>query len=444
MKKTKLFAFLLLCFFAAGFLAVIHLPTSKADSTNGIFAYHDYASGNSADDLSAIDPASGGYVSACGVVYQASYTGSLTSVTVEMQAVNQTAGYTTATIGCRMEALTANSLSGVPNGVVLATAINTNAINQRSSTGAFSSSAYAIYTFNFNYPMAANQYYDFIIYVISINVPQDSNHFIAVLTDSGDTSQGLLYHSSQWYGPTVTPCFYAYGNNGIGFNGYISGGLFAPPGEVGAYIAPLAPTQTTLEQGVTYTYTGNIYLNSALQGDGNYTVEVSALSTSTGIFSAYSYVSSISGNVSGGVFTFSIDPVTALATEYQVMTVSFLLTDGHAGTYTYDLGYYAPGSSVYPTSGPTTTPTDLGASGAVGDLITMFLPLFILGIVPLIGAVYAGFAGMLIGWNAAGVIDTVTGMFPFYVIIVVVLTDVVALYMRPQIETSVFHRNREG
>jgi hypothetical protein len=124
------------------------------------------------------------------------------------------------------------------------------------------------------------------------------------------------------------------------------------------------------------------------------------------------------------------------------MTVSFLLTDGHAGTYTYDLGYYASGSSVYPSP----SPTDLGSvtSSGVAALIALFVPLFILGIFPLIGAIYAGFAGLLIGWNASGVIVAVTGLFPFWVIIIVVLTDIVALIMRPQIETRVFHGKGES
>jgi hypothetical protein len=101
--------------------------------------------------------------------------------------------------------------------------------------------------------------------------------------------------------------------------------------------------------------------------------------------------------------------------------------------FTYNLG----GTVEIDFSLISTTPTPNVTSIGTDELITLFLPLVIFGVLPLVGAIYAGFAGLMIGWNAAGIIVVlgILGAGYFWIIFVVILTDVVALYMRPKIET---------
>jgi hypothetical protein len=231
--------------------------------------------------------------------------------------------------------------------------------------------------------------------------------------------------------------FYAV-NAPIAFYGILNGGIFN-----NATIST-APTEITLQQNTAYSFTGNVYVNSFLTGDGDYSVGITPLSTSAS--SAFSsFPSSYSTySFTGGIFSFTIAPRSASSAVYQTLVVNFTLSTGESYLATYDFGFYGTGQggnngTPYP-SAP--APTDISGvtNWATSSLITLFVPLFILGIFPLAGALYAGFAGMFIGWNGAGLIVSLTGIGPFYVIVIVVLTDIVALYMRPQIESTIFHR----
>ena len=151
-------------------------------------------------------------------------------------------------------------------------------------------------------------------------------------------------------------------NTGFIFNGVLNGGIF------NNVVIATSPTQITLQIGVDYTYTGNTYINTILTGNGNFTIYVSALSTSPNIFTSPSLTQAVTGNIVNGQFQFTLSGVTATNTVYRVIEVDYN-SSNYIGFVTYNLGFYGYGSSPYPTQ-----PNNGGGGGIIngGGVVNPF------------------------------------------------------------------------
>jgi hypothetical protein len=198
------------------------------------------------------------------------------------------------------------------------------------------------------------------------------------------------------------------------FNGMLTGDIFN-----NAVIAQ-APTQITLKQGTSYVYTGNIYISNILSGDGNFSVLTSALSTSSTVFNTYQLTNKVDGTVTNGVFSFNLQPVTALNTVYRVIKVNFTLSNGIGENYIYNLGFYGLGDSG--DGGLVPYPTNSGSGGVGGggdsiNFITGFLTNWQYMAILITYGVCCGlltwkfaFTGLIAGLDIATIITFVTGL----------------------------------
>lgn len=206
------------------------------------------------------------------------------------------------------------------------------------------------------------------------------------------------------------------------------------------YVVPAPAAQLgynlSLGQATSYQYTGEIFVNGLLNSEGNYTVSTTALSTSLNVAFTASYTQQVYQAFQNGTIQFTISPrSSSQQVVYQGIKINLATNDGAINTtITHTVSFTSTTQGSPPTPA---IPTDSSqaASVGVGQIVNVAFPLFIFGVIPLAGAMYAGFAGLFICFNAAGIIVSMSGLLPPYVIIVVILADVVALYMRPQIET---------
>jgi hypothetical protein len=181
----------------------------------------------------------------------------------------------------------------------------------------------------------------------------------------------------------------------------------------GATIA-FAPTEVKLLQGVTYTYTGNIYINTFLTGNGNYSVGITSLSTdSTTAFNSIP-TSYISGTITNGVFSFTISPRVASSTVYQKLNINFTLTDGTIYSANYNFGFYQLGSTTYPLP---SYDGGIGGGGNSVSFITGFLTNWQYMAILITYGVCCGlltwkfaFTGLIAGLDIATVITFATGL----------------------------------
>jgi len=205
---------------------------------------------------------------------------------------------------------------------------------------------------------------------------------------------------------------------------YITGDIFSNS------VIAQAPTQITLKQSTTYTLTGQIYINDILDGNGNYSLALSPLSTSTTIFN---YMPTVYNtySCSNGTFNFQFTPRTATETVYQLLLVNVTVTSSISNaTYItsqlYDFGFYAiggfgSGGIPYPSS------TDFGDSGFSPTLtISPFFwaGLVVLLVFSLVFASIAGKDGLMVGVVVGIFLASIFGLFPIYTIIVSILIGV--------------------
>jgi hypothetical protein len=181
-----------------------------------------------------------------------------------------------------------------------------------------------------------------------------------------------------------------------------------------------SPIEITLKQGTSYTYTGFIYRNYILSGNGNFTVLTTDLSTSTDIFNTYIFTNKFNGSIVNGEFSFNLQPITSLRTVYKFIQVNFTLSDGIYESYYYNLGYYALGGGDE--NGLIPYPTDSGSGGVGGATDTIgfmvdFLSNWRYIAILIIYGVCCGlltwklaFTGLIAGLDIATVVCFVTGL----------------------------------
>jgi len=209
-------------------------------------------------------------------------------------------------------------------------------------------------------------------------------------------------------------------NSILTYNGVLTGGVFN-----GATLNT-APVEITLEQNTQYIYTGETYISSILTGSGNYTINVSGISTSDSIFSNPSLSIGATGSISSGTFQFYLTPVSATQTVYQVIQVQYN-SNNYTGTLTYNFGFYAIGGSG-DTGVPYPTPYN-GGSGGSGGTITgsspistdefMLLLFFLIIVIPL--GTWFGNYGFYFGLIFATIITYQAGFMPIWGLFLLVI-----------------------
>lgn len=198
MKQQKIVIFLFLILM----LSVGFAPLVRGDEANGLEWWYDYANGNSYTNLAHVHPSSNGYVSGSAQTFLASFTGYLDFITVDLAAINNTAGYTSVTVVCKIYNVDVQSYSGEPTGAALETTAN------QTITGG--TGTYLIYEFDFAHTthLISGTYYAFSIEVIAHSHPDDANHYLRLLRGTTSTSGESQYHSSNWWNAANRVCGY--------------------------------------------------------------------------------------------------------------------------------------------------------------------------------------------------------------------------------------------
>jgi hypothetical protein len=256
----------------------------------------------------------------------------------------------------------------------------------------------------------------------------------------------LLDHS---YLPYYLSCLVCniYTDNGLSdYSGCLNGGIF------NNYQIAYAPIQITLQQGISYSYTGNIYINSVLNGNGNFTVSTSGLNPSDTIFTNGIVLNpSINGTINNGVFQFNIAPTLSTKTIYEVMEVSFILDDHVSGNYIYNLGFYAIGGSgsngvvPYPTppsgsgSGGSGGGSGSGGSGGVSSITSILTSIFgnvktdiifiIFGVICALLTWRFAMTGLIAGVGISTFLCVMAGILPIWAVGLCVVLDVTLIVL---------------
>lgn len=209
------------------------------------------------------------------------------------------------------------------------------------------------------------------------------------------------------------------------FYGYLNGDIF-----INAGIAQ-APIEITLKQGTTYTFTGKIFIDSIMSGNGTYSIMSTEFISNSAVFTSYDLVNKQDNAFTGGIFSFTIAPVTSTVTVYRVISVNFTLSDSTQSTnYIYNFGFYASGGSgnnnggggiPYPSITPLIGGGDLnGVSGidisggiTIGDFSITYnfiVVLLIYGIICSLLTLKFAFTGLIAGFNISTIICLIIGI----------------------------------
>jgi hypothetical protein len=224
-------------------------------------------------------------------------------------------------------------------------------------------------------------------------------------------------------------------NSALAFNGILNGDIFSNT------VLSIAPTQISLKQGQTYTFTGNVYVNNFLTGSGSYSAGVSELSISAQTAFSSTPSSYTTTSFNDGVFTFSLTPRTASAIVYQLLKVNFTLSTGETYTATYDLAFYPYGSTNNPSPTPNTSgginQIDPGMlSGGMNTFINFLLLFLVIGGPAIMLGIKAGSAGFLGGAVLGLGIGVMANLIPFWFIFVVAVGCVAVIVLWRNNNTS--------
>jgi len=224
----------------------------------------------------------------------------------------------------------------------------------------------------------------------------------------------------------------------IVFRGSITGDIFND-----AVIAQ-APLQIALKQGITYTFTGKVYLNDVLEGTGNYSLALSAVSSSSTIFN-YLPTSYTTYAFSNGTFTFQIYPKYGLNALYQLFLINITVQDSSNSTYItsslYDLGFYGVGDESDTGQIPYPEPTngeggnDNPTSTVINVLISIFgnvendMVFIIFGIICGLLTWKFAMTGLIAGIGISTLFCTLAGLLPIWGIGLCVVLDVTLIIL---------------
>jgi hypothetical protein len=216
----------------------------------------------------------------------------------------------------------------------------------------------------------------------------------------------------------VAQLFYAVNPN-FQFEGLLTGDIYT-----NAQIS-VAPIQIGLQQGITYTYTGEIYFNSLLYGSGSFSIGISSLSTSTNIFSSYD-MSYTTDTFSGGTFSFNILLRNTAQTVYQVMIVNFTLSTGDTSQYIYDLGFWNPNSggtnnpyTPIPSSNGGNNGGGFSGTSTINTNLFMLILFFLIIVIPM-GSWFGNY-GFYFGLIFATIVTYMAGFLPVWGLFLMVI-----------------------
>jgi len=209
--------------------------------------------------------------------------------------------------------------------------------------------------------------------------------------------------------------------------GTLTGGIFT-----GGSI-PTSPTETSLQQSLTYTFTGYVYQNGISNVNGTYSILTTALSSYPSILTDTAFSNKIDTAFSMGQFSFTIAPITSNTVMYRRIQVNITCTDGTSLVNIYNFGFYGLGmggtnGTPYPNQGGGSngnggsTAGQGGNGGAFVPTVTVS-PIFWAGLVLtlVLSLVFAGFAGkdgLMAGLVVGIALSCTFGLFPIYLLII--------------------------
>jgi hypothetical protein len=224
----------------------------------------------------------------------------------------------------------------------------------------------------------------------------------------------------------------------IVFRGSITGDIFND-----AVIAT-APLQIALKQGITYTFTGKVYLNDVLEGTGNYSLGLSTVSSSSTIFN-YMPTSYTTYAFNNGTFTFQIYPKYGLNALYQLFLINITVQDSLNVTYItsnlYDLGFYGLGDESDTGQIPYPEPTDNGGynnsptSTVIDTLISIFgnvendMVFIIFGVICGLATWKFAMTGLIAGIGISTLFCILAGLLPIWGIGLCVVLDITLIIL---------------